>query len=104
MILRVSFALSILSSTAAYSQGLLEGINSGGAALLPADAAILDGHEVRTDLNCAVKPVDPRLGFDLRFHGGYDVTVPLQDLAGGGTTLTANSRVSAAGHQEPPVQ
>jgi hypothetical protein len=35
----------------------------------------------------------PDLGFDLRFHSGFDVTVPLKELAGTGEVLTVVFRV-----------
>ena len=37
---------------------------------------------VRKDLPCNVTPVKPALGFDLRSPHGYDVNVPLEELAG----------------------
>jgi hypothetical protein len=43
----------------------------------PTDMAVLETREVRKDLACTVTPNKPELGFDLRFHGGFDVSVPL---------------------------
>jgi len=45
------------------------------------DLAVLESGENRKDLLCSVTPSKPTLGFDLRFHAGYEVTVPLRDLA-----------------------
>ena len=44
--------------------------------------------EVRKDLPCTVTTVKPVLGFDLKFHAGYEVTVPLKELAGSENQLT----------------
>jgi hypothetical protein len=45
------------------------------------DLAILAAEEARKDLPCTVTPVKPVLGFDFRFRAGYEVTVPLKELA-----------------------
>src|ERR1700683_2619142 len=46
------------------------------------DMAVLETREVRKDLACSVTPNKPELGFDLRFHGGFDVSVPVEALFG----------------------
>ncbi len=61
--------------------------------LMPADQAILEADEPRKDIPCSVTEHKPELGFDLRFHSGYDVTVPLRELAGEGDMLTVLFRV-----------
>jgi hypothetical protein len=61
--------------------------------LFSSDAAILEAGETRKDIPCTVQPVKPVLGFDLKFHAGYDVTVPLKELAGGENHLTMVFRV-----------
>ena len=61
--------------------------------LLPSDVAILESSEVRQDIPCTVTDHKAELGFDLRFHGGFDVTVPLRELSGNGETLTVVFRV-----------
>lgn len=58
------------------------------------DMAILETPDVRKDLPCTVNPIKPVLGFDLRFHLGYDVSIPLNDLAGGENQLTILFRVT----------
>lgn len=60
---------------------------------MPSDLAILESAEKRSDIPCTVTSRDPEVGFDLRFHAGYEVTVPLQDLAGSGELLTVVFRV-----------
>jgi hypothetical protein len=62
---------------------------------MPSDLTILEAGEERKDLPCTVTQHKPELGFDLRFHGGYDVTMPLRELAGDGEVLTILFRVFA---------
>jgi hypothetical protein len=40
--------------------------------------------------------VKPILGFDLRFHSGFDIVLPLRELAGDGDNLTIIFRVTSA--------
>jgi hypothetical protein len=67
------------------------------------DMAVLEEQEIRKDLACTVTPAKPTLGFDLRFHSGYDVSVPIKELAGSENLLTILFRVTAEGHKEDPV-
>src|SRR5271167_3848799 len=48
--------------------------------IINTDLAVLEAQDVRKDLNCTVSPQKPVLGFDLRFHAGFDVSVPLKEL------------------------
>jgi hypothetical protein len=66
------------------------------------DLAVLETQEVRKDLPCTVSPSKPELGFDLRFHTHYDVSVPLNDLAGSENQLTIIFRVTPANHKDDP--
>src|SRR5437763_4135906 len=66
----------------------------GSVRLFTSDAAILEAKEVRKDVPCTVSPVKPVLGFDLKFHGGYDVSVPLKEFAGSDNQLTMACRVT----------
>jgi hypothetical protein len=68
--------------------------------LLPSDMATLESPAERKDLPCMVTPRKTELGFDLRFHAGYDVTVPLRELEGDGQLLTVVFRVYPAGDKE----
>jgi hypothetical protein len=63
--------------------------------LIPSDLTILEAGQERKDLPCTVTQRKPELGFDLRFHSGFDVTVPLAELAGDGQLLTVIFRVVA---------
>jgi hypothetical protein len=62
--------------------------------MLPSDLAILESQEARQDLPCTVTPKKAAdLGFDLRFHSTYDVTIPLKELGGTEDLLTIVFRV-----------
>jgi hypothetical protein len=61
--------------------------------LRPSDDAILQSNESRRDLPCSVSQRKPELGFDLRFHSGYEATIPLKQLVGTGEILTVVFRV-----------
>lgn len=75
---------------------------SGNVNIFNTDLAVLESGEQRKDLPCTVTPSKPSLGFDLRFHAGYEVTIPLSDLAGGENTLTILFRVGAQNHRDQP--
>jgi hypothetical protein len=66
------------------------------------DMAILETAEVRKDLPCTVLPSKPMLGFDLRFHAGYNVSIHLSDLAGNENQLTILFRVTPESHKDEP--
>ncbi len=73
---------------------------AGGAVrLIQTDLAALELEEARKDLPCTVTPSKAALGFDLRMHVGYEVSVPLKELAGEENHLTIIFRVS-----RPPAQ
>ncbi len=65
--------------------------------LLPGDMAVLDADEGRKDLMCAVTPEKPLLGFDLKFHAGFSVNIPIRELEGPGDLLTTLFRVTPKG-------
>jgi hypothetical protein len=64
--------------------------------------AILESGETRTDLPCSVRPSQSVLGFDLKFHSGYEVAVPLKDLAGHENLLTILFRVTPDATPDAP--
>ena len=68
--------------------------------LMPSDAAILESTENRKDLPCTVTPDKAALGFDLKFHLGYDVSVPIKELAGTDNQLTMVFRVTPENHPD----
>jgi len=67
------------------------------------DSAVLEAQEPRRDLPCTVAPIKPTLGFDLRFHAGYEVSIPLKDLSGAEDLLTMIFRVTPEAHKDEPV-
>jgi len=72
--------------------------------LFGSDTAVLEAQDTRKDLPCTVTPVTkPILGFDMKFHAGYDVQVPLKELAGQENQLTMVFRVTPDGHADSTV-
>jgi hypothetical protein len=93
---------SFLLCVSACAQAPLVGIGTR-IRLNNSDLAVLEAQDVRKDLACTVEPVKPALGFDLRFHGGYDILVPLQDVAGSENLLSILVRVTPEAHKEDPT-
>lgn len=71
--------------------------------LFTSDAAVLESQEIRKDLPCNVLPIKPALGFDLKFHSGYSVNIPLKELAGDGNQLTMVFRVTPDSRPEDQI-
>jgi hypothetical protein len=71
--------------------------------LFTSDSAILESTENRKDLPCTVTPIKPSLGFDMKFHAGYEVQTPLKELAGNENQLTMVFRIVPDGHSDSPV-
>ncbi len=81
----------------------LVGSGPGGAVrILGTDLAVLELQEPRKDLPCEVTSAKPLLGFDLRFHAGYEVSVPLRELAGSENLLTMIFRVALEDQRDEP--
>ena len=77
----------------------------GSVQLIGNDAAWLDtASDNKRDLPCTVTPVKPILGFDLRFHSGYDIAMPLvrEVVQGDGDLLTIIFRVTSAADKNSP--
>lgn len=70
--------------------------------LIGNDSAVLDSDEPKKDLPCTVTPVKPILGFDLRFHSGYEIALPLHEVAGEGDLLTIIFRVTSNAAKDAP--
>jgi hypothetical protein len=101
---RVCLALLCIAASAGgcLAQVLLTG--PGGAPnLMGTDLAVLEARETRKDLPCTVTPQKPAFGFDLRFHAGYDISVPLKEIAGLQNLLIVVFRVSEASKPDFPV-
>jgi hypothetical protein len=99
----VAFGLLLLAGVVR-GQSILPGSGPAGEThLFNTDAAVLESQEARKDLPCTATPVKPTLGFDLKFHSGYEVNVPLKELAGSQNLLTMIFRVTPADHKDEPV-
>ena len=98
--------LSGLTAGAAWlpAQTLIRGGGPDGSVqLIGNDAATLDtASDQKKDLPCTVTPIKPVLGFDLRFHSGYDITLPLREIAGEGDMLTIVFRVTSTTDKDSP--
>ncbi len=64
------------------------------APIPPGDAAVFGSEGRRDESRCEVSPGKPQIGFDLRFHSGYTLAVPLEKLAGAGNGLRVLMRVA----------
>jgi len=75
-------------------------LSSGGGPvhLVGSDLAVLEAQEVRKEITCTVTPDKPALGFDLRYHAGFNIAIPLKELAGDENSLTILFRVTPADH------
>ncbi len=71
--------------------------------LMPSDRAVLEAGDARKDLPCTVTDRKAELGFDLRFHSGFDVSVPLKELSGDGELLTVVFRAYPLDHRDRPA-
>jgi hypothetical protein len=95
---------SVLSATTAAGQVVMEGSGPGSIVrIFNTDSAILEARDKRQDLPCAVTPIKPMLGFDMRFHAGYEVSIPLRELAGSEDLLTTIFRVTPENRPEETV-
>jgi len=94
----------VLLAGAVRGQTVIQGSGLGGPVnIINTDAAILESQENRKDLPCTATPVKPVLGFDLKFHSGYEVSVPLKELAGSQNVLLMIFRVTPAAGGADPV-
>jgi hypothetical protein len=104
-----AFLVGLAGSGRIYPQVLMRGADPTDTrdrtpvVLIGNDAATLDSGEAKKDLPCTVTPVKPILGFDLRFHSGYDISIPLRELAGPGDLLTIVFRVTSAAAKDSPA-
>jgi len=87
-----------------FPQNLMPGLAVGGSVrLLESDAAVLEIEDMKKDLPCAATSIKPLLGFDLRFHTGYDIILPLREIAGDGNQLTIVFKVTPDAAKDNPV-
>ncbi|MFL6446965.1 MAG: acetyltransferase [Bryobacteraceae bacterium] len=98
--LYLSIAFFFAASTG-FGQMMLKPLHAGEPiTLLPGDAAVFESPEFRNSLPCTVTARKAELGFDLRFHSGYEITIPFRELSGDGSTLTVVFRVYSQGNKE----
>jgi hypothetical protein len=62
----------------------------------------LEAQQSRRDLPCVVTTPKPELGFDFMFHTGYQVDVPVREMAGDGNELTIQFRVVPQDRPDDP--
>ena len=87
----------------ATAQTVMNG-SGGPIRLFGTDMAVFEMKEARHDLPCHVTPSNKALvGFDLKFHAGFEVTVPLKELAGQENILTIIFRVAPLETPDSPV-
>jgi hypothetical protein len=99
----VAGAVTLLSAAGTWAQSVLTGFGPGGLVRLHnTDTAVLEVPEARKDLPCNVSPVKALVGFDMRFHAGYEVSIPLRDLAGPENLLTVIFRVTPENLKDEP--
>jgi hypothetical protein len=91
---------ALIAACAALSAQEVMPSDGGVASLSASDAAILEARETRKDIACTVTPDKPALGFDFKFHTGYDVAISLKDLAGQDNLLTMVFRVTPEGRPD----
>ena len=101
MIAAASVALFVCAPI--YAQTSLSSAGGGGPRIINSDMAVLEAQEVRKDIPCNVDPVKPSLGFDLRFHSGFNVTLPMKELAGEENLLTILFRVIPESRKDEPM-
>jgi hypothetical protein len=100
----LAICLCIAFSFRVSAQQVMQGSGPGNLVrTFSTDEAVLDAGETRKDLPCNVTSVKPVLGFDLRFHSGYEITLPLKELAGSEDLLTIIFRVTAEADKDNPI-
>ena len=95
------YALGVCSVALLSAQSEIVGVGSN-VTMISTDLAVLEAQEVRKDIPCTVTPNKPVLGFDLRYHISYDVTVPMKDLAGAENILTILFRITSDKRRDEP--
>jgi len=98
-------ALLVCGAVALPAQTQMAGAGPAGPVrIFNTDLAVLELQEPRKDLPCVVTPPPKALlGFDLKFHAGYEVSVPLRDLAGSENLLTILFRVVPEDRKDAPI-
>jgi hypothetical protein len=95
--------LACLAATVPLRAQTLLSSASGSVHLVGSDLAVLEAQEVRKEITCTVTPEKPTLGFDLRYHAGFSIAVPLKELAGEENSLSILFRVTPLDHPGEPT-
>ena len=89
-------AFVLVSAATLFAQRVMQTVGPENAFRpLISDSAVLDLREPRRDLQCIIRSIKPELGLDLRLHSGYELNIPIAELAGEGDELTIIFRVTA---------
>jgi len=98
------FLCGLILVTTLHAQRIITNPQTGGRPILMnGDTAVLESGEPRRDLDCQVIPEKPALGFDLKFHSGYSLTIPLRELEGPGDMLSVLFRIAPKNTDGAPV-
>src|SRR6202162_1293152 len=96
--------LGLLATAALRAQSIIEGSGPGGLVrIFNEDSAVLEAQDPRKDLPCGVTPIKPQLGFDMKFHAGYEISIPLRELSGAEDLLTTIFRVTPDNKKDEPI-
>src|SRR2546421_1878015 len=97
-------ALGLLATAVLRGQSIMGSSGPGGLVrIFNEDSAVLEAQEPRKDLPCSVNPIKPQLGFDMKFHAGYEISIPLRELSGAEDLLTTVFRVTPENQKDDPV-
>lgn len=98
---RGGLLLAVLCSGTVCAQTELSLSRLGGLVrIVNTDLAVLETADHRNDLACEVFPQKPEMGFDLKFHAAYRVSIPLRELSGTGDQLRILIRVTPLDQKE----
>src|SRR5437773_5994818 len=96
--------MGVFLAAALRAQTIIEGSGPGGLVrIFNTDSAILEAQDPRKDLPCTANQIKPQLGFDMKFHAGYEISIPLRELSGVEDLLTTIFRVTADTKADDPV-
>lgn len=95
---------AIIATSSVDAQSILRGSGTTGTVhILNSDLAVFEAGINRRDLPCRVDDAKAQLGFDRRFHAGYQIRVPLKELSGEGNRLTMVLRVAHVDSPDSPI-
>src|SRR5260370_24363193 len=103
-LIRLVPVLGLLVTPILRAQSLIESSGpSGLVGIFNEDSAVLEAQEPRKDLPCGVNPIKPQLGFDMKFHAGYEISIPLRELSGAEDLLTTIFRLTPENKKDEPI-